>query len=259
MVRLGNRLITGMSVALLSTGAVAGAAEAACGSQTLGVSRTITIDTAGGKLYGGLQYDPSNLLRDGEVILTFDDGPLRRYTRKVLKALASHCTKATFFMVGRMAVADPAMVREVANSGHTIANHTWSHKNLQKRSARRAGGEIELGISAVRIAAKAPISPFFRFPYLADPNAMIAYGKSRNLAIFSIDIDSYDYKTKSRARLFQHHEAAALAAQRHHVVPRHSAIVGRCHATCARHDAARGLQDRACGVQNTCRDPHRFR
>lgn len=202
MVRLGNRLITGMSVALLSTGAVAGAAEAACGSQTLGVSRTITIDTTGGKLYGGLQYNPSNLLRDGEVILTFDDGPLRRYTRKVLKALASHCTKATFFMVGRMAVADPAMVREVANSGHTIANHTWSHKNLQKRSARRAGGEIELGISAVRIAAKAPISPFFRFPYLADPNAMIAYGKSRNLAIFSIDIDSYDYKTKSAGRVY---------------------------------------------------------
>ena len=63
-----------------------------------------------GKLYGGLQYKADDLLKDGEVILTFDDGPLRRYTRRVLKALASHCTKGTFFMVGRMAVADPAMV-----------------------------------------------------------------------------------------------------------------------------------------------------
>ncbi len=202
MVLLGNRLMIGLSAALLSFSAVAGAAHAACGDKALGVSRTITIDTTGGKLYGGLQYNAGDLLQDGEVILTFDDGPLRRYTRQVLKALASHCTKGTFFMVGRMAVADPAMVREVANAGHTIANHTWSHKNLHQRSARRAGGEIELGISAVRIAAKAPISPFFRFPYLADPNSMIAYGKSRNLAIFSIDIDAYDYKTKSGARVF---------------------------------------------------------
>lgn len=202
MQRFANRLITGMGAALLSIGAVAGAAEAACGKQTLGVSRTITIDANGGKLYGGLQYGADNLLRDGEVILTFDDGPLPRYTRRVLKALASHCTKASFFMVGRMAVANPSMVREVEKAGHTIAHHTWSHKNLQRRNARRAGGEIELGISAVQIAARKPTAPFFRFPYLADPNAMIAYGKSRNLAIFSIDIDSYDYKTKSPSRVY---------------------------------------------------------
>lgn len=198
----GRRAVAGVGAALLSIGFMTGAAQAACGNNALGVSRTITIDATGGKLYGGLQYDAGALLKDGEVILTFDDGPLRRHTRQVLKALRSHCTKATFFMVGRMAVADPAMVREVANAGHTIANHTWSHKNLHQRSARRAGGEIELGISAVRIAAKEPISPFFRFPYLADPNSMIAYGKSRDLAIFSIDIDSNDYKTKSSGRVY---------------------------------------------------------
>lgn len=202
MQRFANRFVPATGAALLSIAAVAGAAEAACGKQTLGVSRTITIDTKGGKLYGGLQYGADNLLKDGEVILTFDDGPLPRYTRRVLKALASHCTKASFFMVGRMAVANPSMVREVEKAGHTIAHHTWSHKNLHRRNARRAGGEIELGISAVQLAAKNPTTPFFRFPYLADPNSMIAYGKSRNLAIFSIDIDSYDYKTKSPARVY---------------------------------------------------------
>ena len=40
-------------------------------------------------------------------MLTFDDGPLRAYTKPVLEALAAQCTKATFFVVGRMAVADP--------------------------------------------------------------------------------------------------------------------------------------------------------
>lgn len=169
----------------------------ACGPGKLGISRTVTIDTAGGKLYGGLQYKSESFLKNREVVLTFDDGPLRRHTRKVLKALRAHCTKGTFFMVGRMAVADPAMVREVEAAGHTIAHHTWSHKNLKRRSAGRAGGEIELGISAVQAAAKNPTAPFFRFPYLADPNSMISYGKQRNLGIFSIDIDSYDYKSSS--------------------------------------------------------------
>lgn len=189
------------SIFLVAHGA--SAAYAACANKdALGVSRTITIDPTGGKLYGGLQYGVRNLLKDREVVLTFDDGPSPGNTRKVLKALASHCTKATFFMVGRMAVWNPAMVREVADAGHTIANHTWSHQNLHKRNARRAGGEIELGISAVRLAAKRPISPFFRFPYLADPNSMLAYGKSRDLAIFSIDIDAYDYKTKSPGKVY---------------------------------------------------------
>lgn len=199
-----KRILFGATaVSLLLVGAHSPAVAAKCGDRenALGVSRTIIIDTKGGKLYGGLQYHANKLLKDGEVVLTFDDGPLRRYTRKVLAALKSHCTKATFFMVGRMAVSDPAMVREVEQAGHTVAHHTWSHKNLQRRSARRAGGEIELGVSAVQAAAAKPTAPFFRFPYLADPNTMIAYGRSRNLGIFSIDIDSYDYKTKSPDRV----------------------------------------------------------
>ena len=167
----------------------------------LGVSRTITIDSTGGSLHGGLQYKVESLLRDGEVVLTFDDGPLRKYTRKVLKALNDHCTLATFFMVGRMAVADPSMVREVADKGHTIATHTWSHKLLGRVSARRGAGEIELGISTVQHALGKPVAPFFRFPGLSDPKSMIAYAKSRNLAIFSIDIDSYDYRTRNADRV----------------------------------------------------------
>ncbi|MGI9426554.1 MAG: polysaccharide deacetylase family protein [Hyphomicrobiaceae bacterium] len=167
----------------------------------LGVGRTVTIDTEGDPLHGGLQYKTASLLRDGEVVLTFDDGPLRSKTRRVLAALKDHCTKGTFFMVGRMAVADPSMVREVASAGHTIASHTWSHKNLKHRSARRAMGEIELGISAIQHALGKPVAPFFRFPYLSDTNAMIAYNKNRKIAMFSIDIDSYDYRTRSADRV----------------------------------------------------------
>jgi len=137
-----------------------------------------------------------DILNEGEVILTFDDGPLRPYTRAVLKALDAHCTKATFFMVGRMAVSDPAMVREVAKHGHTVAAHTWSHARLQGMDFDKAKDEIEMGFSAVAGALKGPVAPFFRFPYLRTSKETVAYLKSRSIAAFAIDVDSRDFETK---------------------------------------------------------------
>jgi peptidoglycan/xylan/chitin deacetylase (PgdA/CDA1 family) len=164
----------------------------------LGVSRTVVIDASTGPRFGA-QYKEASFLNDGEVVLTFDDGPSRAYTKPILDALAAQCTKATFFMVGRMALADPAMVKEVADQGHTIATHTWSHANLHQAGRRAAEAEIEMGISAVRHALGTPIAPFFRFPYLRDTNATLAHLGSRHVAAFSIDVDSKDYLTSSAA------------------------------------------------------------
>ncbi len=170
------------------------AAPCAAGAGRLGVSRVVEIDTTRGPRFG-VQYNGNDFLREGEVVLTFDDGPLRRHSRMVLDALAAHCTKATFYMVGQMAVADPEMVREIAASGHTIAVHTWSHKNLRAAGATKATQEIELGISAIQRALGEPISPFFRFPYLADSQAMLGHLAQRNFGVFSIDVDSKDFRT----------------------------------------------------------------
>ena len=125
-------------------------AQEACppGPNALGVSRVAEIDTSSGPRFG-FQYKEQDVLADGEVVLTFDDGPLRPYSRPVLEALAAHCTKATFFVVGRMAVADPEMVREYARLGHTIGIHTWSHANLYSITPLKARTEIELGFSVV--------------------------------------------------------------------------------------------------------------
>ncbi len=161
----------------------------------LGLSRVVEIDTAGGPVFGG-SHKGNNFLKAGEVILTFDDGPMRAYTRPVLKALAAHCTKATFFMVGRMAAADPAMVKEVAAAGHTIGSHTWSHQNLTPLGLIKGRHEFELGMSAVSKAAGAPIAPFFRFPFLGDSRLVREHAKTRDVATFFIDIDSKDFRTR---------------------------------------------------------------
>ena len=162
----------------------------------LGLSRIVEVDATGGPLFGRVAHGGYDFLKDGEIVLTFDDGPLRAYTRAVLKALDEHCTKATFFMVGRMAAGDPAMVREVAAHGHTIASHTWSHAKLQGLAEDKARDEIELGFSAVAQAAKAPIAPFFRFPYLRPNPSAANYLKTRDIASFTIDVDSRDFRTR---------------------------------------------------------------
>ena len=173
------------------------AARAACpgNPNALGVSRVVEIDTQSGPRFGHQQYPDHTILQDGEVVLTFDDGPLRRYTQPILDALDGHCTKATFFMVGRMALSDPAMVKSIMRRGHTVANHTWSHQKLASLGPDQARAEIELGFSAVQKAAGAPIAPFFRFPYLSDPKSAQSYLRDRRVGMFSIEVDAYDYRT----------------------------------------------------------------
>src|SRR6476659_7947337 len=96
----------------------------------LGIARTVEIDTTGGPGFGFEQYKMHDFLVLKEVVLTFDDGPWPENTRAVLAALAQHCTKATFFPIGKHALWHPEILKEVAAAGHTIGGHTWSHANL---------------------------------------------------------------------------------------------------------------------------------
>jgi len=165
-------------------------------AKVLGVSRTVEIDTIGGGAIGGDQKNARHFLEDGEVVLTFDDGPVRKSTKAILKALADQCTKATFFMVGQMALSDPEMVREVAAGGNTIGTHTWSHKNMRFAKQAAIGQQIESAISTVSKANQAPISPLFRFPYLSSSRSSDAYLTDRHIASVWVDVDSKDYLTR---------------------------------------------------------------
>ena len=163
---------------------------------TLGVSRVLTIDATGGPWFGAPHGD-KDVLQPGEVVLTFDDGPAPHTTRPILAALAAQCTKATFFMIGEMAAEYPNVVHEVAEQGHTIGTHTWSHPNLARLGGEQAKGQIERAFTAVEKAAGVKIAPFFRYPYLSESKTAISYLKSRNVAQFAIDIDSFDWRTRS--------------------------------------------------------------
>jgi peptidoglycan/xylan/chitin deacetylase (PgdA/CDA1 family) len=169
----------------------------------LGVSRVIEIDTTGGPGLGFEHFKTYDFLKPGEVVLTFDDGPWPT-TTAVVAALAAHCTKATFFPIGKHATYYPEILRQVAEGGHSIGSHTWSHVDLTKKTPAEAKEEIEKGISAVRGALEpAKMASFFRFPALRHPPEMVSYLGQRNVAIFSTDMDSFDFKLRKPEQVVQ--------------------------------------------------------
>jgi peptidoglycan/xylan/chitin deacetylase (PgdA/CDA1 family) len=170
--------------------------QAKCANpNALGVERTVQIDTTGGPGFGFQNFKAYDFLRDKEVVLTFDDGPWPGNTERVLKALADQCTKAMFFAIGEHAGWHPEILKRVAAAGHTIGSHTWSHKDLTKLTFDDAKAEVEKGIAALSIAlGNQPVAPFFRFPALRNPPEIVKYLGTRNIAIFSTDSDSFDFK-----------------------------------------------------------------
>jgi len=166
----------------------------------LGLSRIVEIDTTGGPGFGFEHFKQYDFLRDKEVVLTFDDGPWPENTPAVLRALADNCIKATFFEIGEHATWHPEITKEVVAAGMTLGSHTWSHKDLARnpyaKDIELAKAEIEMGFSAVHNAAGVPIAPFFRFPALQHPPDLLAYMSERNIAVFSADFDSRDFKMR---------------------------------------------------------------
>jgi peptidoglycan/xylan/chitin deacetylase (PgdA/CDA1 family) len=206
-VKLGGLVVAlslGAGAVALAQGKSFPAPPAAAPAQTgcnnpnaLGVARTVQIDTTGGPGFGFEHFKTHDFLRPKEVVLTFDDGPWPGRTPVVLAALAAECVKATFFPIGKHAMARPDILKQVAEQGHTIGSHTWSHQDLTKLTADQAKDEIEMGASAVHVAlGTAPAAPFFRFPALRHPPETVTYLGERNIGIFSTDMDSFDFKIR---------------------------------------------------------------
>src|SRR5271155_4265079 len=193
---------------VLSTvlGATVGLAAAAPGSawaaecpgnpDALGTSRVLVLEPGKLTRVGVMQYPQSLPLADKEVVLTFDDGPLPRYSNPVLDILAAQCVKATYFLVGSMAREFPAVVRRIHEAGHTIGTHTENHPlRMHKLPIENVRAEIDQGIADVSAAlwdAK-DLAPFFRIPGLNRSDAIEAELAARSLVVFSSDTLADDW------------------------------------------------------------------
>jgi len=162
----------------------------------LGTSRVLAVDPAQYLRVGHMQYADSLPLNDKEVVLTFDDGPILPYSNEILDILASQCVKVTYFMVGEMARAYPAVVRRVYEEGHTIGTHSEDHPtHFGQLPVAKMRREIDSGISDVGAALGDPkyLAPFFRIPGLARSDLVESELAARGLTVFSSDTVADDW------------------------------------------------------------------
>src|SRR6267154_2007205 len=192
---------------LLACAAAPSAQAADCPGHpdAIGTSRTLVVDPREHPLIGTMQYAKTLPLADHEVVLTFDDGPLPKYSNQILDILAAQCVKATFFLVGSQANANPAGVRKVRDAGHTVATHTQNHpSNMQRMPLDRAQKEIDDGIASVTAALgdETGPAPFFRIPGLARNDGIETYLESRGIQIWSADFPADDWHRISPQRVY---------------------------------------------------------
>lgn len=99
------------------------------------------------------------------VAITFDDGPNPVYTPQVLEIFSEAKGKATFFMIGEQMGNYPEVVKQVADQGHEIGNHTFTHPKLSQLSIQDCLKEIEETEKLIeKMAGRKPV--VFRPPYL---------------------------------------------------------------------------------------------
>jgi peptidoglycan-N-acetylglucosamine deacetylase len=168
----------------------------------LSTSRVIAVDAATTPRVGRKQFPATLPLADKEVVLTFDDGPWPSTTSAVLDALRRECVRATFFLVGRNALAHPELARRELAEGHTVAYHSFRHPLLNHMSTAAAEAEIDRGFGAIDSVLYGngtgrPRTPFFRFPGFASTPELLNRLAARNIVVFGADLWAGDWSPMS--------------------------------------------------------------
>jgi len=174
----------------------------------LGTARTLVVDAATTPRVGRKHFPQTLPLAPKEVVLTFDDGPEPATTPRVLDALRHECVQASFFLIGRSALAHPELVRRERAEGHTVAHHTFAHPLLNHVPLAAAEAEIDHGFIAVDTALYGsadhaaagnapepytPKTPFFRFPGFASSPALLDMLERRRIVVFGADLWASDW------------------------------------------------------------------
>jgi peptidoglycan/xylan/chitin deacetylase (PgdA/CDA1 family) len=136
------------------------AAALACTSQAYPADNQLAYFQTGNIFHSGLRGTHT-------IALTFDDGP-NENTRDVLAVLRKYNIRATFFIVGTMARRYPDILRQIAEEGHLLANHSATHPKLGRRyarSARRLIAQIREVHDEIAPYMKEGDTLFFRAPY----------------------------------------------------------------------------------------------
>lgn len=148
------------------------------------------------------------------VALTFDDGPHPRNTPRLLDILKERNIKATFYLIGNRVVTWPEIAKRIADEGHEIGNHSWSHPFLTKVSAEGVLREIDRTSSAIwNVTGRPPVT--FRPPYGAfSRNQRTWLHSQRRLPTILWSVDPADWRRPGAGvvanRILKHSHQGAI-------------------------------------------------
>ncbi|HEV2487010.1 MAG TPA: polysaccharide deacetylase family protein [Terracidiphilus sp.] len=151
----------------------------------------------GSGIFGAALIAPE---RPGELALTFDDGPNPKWTPRLLDVLAGHNVKATFFMLGSRAQAEPGLVRRIAAEGHMIGNHSWSHPNLAVTAAVRVREELARTSDVLEQITGERVQ-YFRPPFGARRPVVFRIARSLGLSVVTWNAMTSDWSERSAERI----------------------------------------------------------
>jgi peptidoglycan/xylan/chitin deacetylase (PgdA/CDA1 family) len=134
------------------------------------------------------------------IVLTFDDGPDPRYTPQILRTLRAHDVRAMFFVCGEMAGYNQDLLREMANDGHLVGNHSWSHPLIPRLAP--SGIREELGRTSEMIERTLGTPPYwYRAPYGAWNRLSFEIGAEFGMEPLAWSIDTRDWTTPGTSRI----------------------------------------------------------
>jgi peptidoglycan/xylan/chitin deacetylase (PgdA/CDA1 family) len=136
-----------------------------------------------------------------QVALTFDDGPDPARTPRLLDLLAAVGAKATFCVVGKSVAAHPWVVARIVAEGHTLCNHSWSHRHdLGRQSEADIARELRDTTAAIQAAAPGAPVPYFRAPGGNFTDRLVAVAAAQGMTSLQWTMDTEDWNNAAYPR-----------------------------------------------------------
>jgi peptidoglycan/xylan/chitin deacetylase (PgdA/CDA1 family) len=134
--------------------------------------------------------------------LTYDDGPNDPYTVQLLKVLEKHGVKATFFLLGQFVSARPELARAVAEAGHVIGSHCYTHRNPIFLSPAQLRQQLEQASRAIE-AATGLRPKLFRPPFGGRRPGTFSVAREYGMAPVMWRVSCSDWSATSHASIVE--------------------------------------------------------